>query len=151
MPDKSCVRLLDTVIDGRAQNVYYRKDQLQSLNKALLDAKSEILDAIGLDSKHTTTEAWIEFYLSVRALKTCHDSLIPSKLQQEEYSIANEIDAAHSREAVGIVYVEPTSHTILYSTLVAVCAAIAAGNCVIVVVSFLAMVEADAVSKTNPL
>ena len=41
-------------------------------------------------------------------------------------------DASGNREPMGIVYIEPTRHTLLYSVISPVSSAIAAGNCIVV-------------------
>lgn len=44
----------------------------------------------------------------------------------------------------GIVYIEPTSHTMFYSVVVPVASALAAGNCVILLVSTVSICTAEA-------
>ncbi|KAL1908370.1 hypothetical protein Sste5344_005898 [Sporothrix stenoceras] len=126
-------RLRATVTDGRAANVFFRKNQLRRLNDELLGAKADLLKAITNDSGNTATEAWIEFYLTLSALKSYFDDLDPAQELQDEYRIAHGRDAADAREAVGIVYIQPDAHSYLYSVVVPIGAAIAAGNCVLVV------------------
>ncbi|KAL1894201.1 hypothetical protein Sste5346_005987 [Sporothrix stenoceras] len=127
-------RLRATVTDGRAANVFFRKNQLRRLNDELLGAKADLLKAITNDSGNTATEAWIEFYLTLSALKSYFDDLDPAQELQDEYRIAHGRDAADAREAVGIVYIQPDAHSYLYSVVVPIGAAIAAGNCVLVVI-----------------
>lgn len=127
-------RLRATIVDGRASNVFFRKNQLRRLTNELFGAKAELLQAIVNDSSSTPTEAWVEFYLAVAALKSYYDELDPEQELQDEYRIARNQDAADAREAVGIAYIQPDTHSYLYSVVVPVGAAIAAGNCVLVVV-----------------
>ncbi|KAL1897610.1 hypothetical protein Sste5346_003916 [Sporothrix stenoceras] len=126
-------RLRDTVVDGRAENVFYRREQLRKLHDRLSEGNTPLLDAIVADSGNTSAEAWTELYQALAVLKTCFDGLDPEKALAEEYAIAKQQDSAGARTAVGIVYIEPTMHTVVFSVVSAVAAAIAAGNCVIVV------------------
>lgn len=64
-------------------------------------------------------------------LRQSYDSLDFEKELKEEYSITNGDDNLSRRVGVGIVLIRPTSHTRLYSVVAPVCAAIAAGNCVL--------------------
>lgn len=124
-----------TVTDGRLASPFYRRDQLRQLHEAILKRKDEILDAIRRDSGSTPAEALVEFYLTLSLLKQYYDSVVPQKELEGEYRIANGKDAADARDGTGMVYLEPAAHTFFYSVLVPLCAAVAAGNCVVVLVS----------------
>ena len=122
-------------IDGRTHSIYYRQHQLEALHQALLDHSSEIKQAIAADTEHTSSEIAIEIHLTLQALKTSYETLQPDQNLADEYLIASGKNAPENRVPVGIAYIEPCTHTLLYSVVAPLSAAIAAGNCVIVLVS----------------
>lgn len=125
-----------TATDGRLHNIYWRQDQLRSLHATLVSHEAAALEAITKDSHNTLAEAKVEFYLAVGAVKQQFLSLNPDKELVREYRVAHGTDAADRLEPVGIVYIEPAAaHTLLYSVIVPLASAIAAGNCVVVQVS----------------
>lgn len=128
-------RLQAAVVDGRTHNVYYRQQQIESLCKTLLENAEKIRQAIVTDYGHSQSEVAVEFNLALSALRKNYASLQPKKAHEDEYAVANNKDAPDNRVPVGIVCIEPAVHTQFYSTIVPLGAAIAAGNCVIVVVS----------------
>jgi acyl-CoA reductase-like NAD-dependent aldehyde dehydrogenase len=132
--------LLAASIDGRTHNIYYRQHELEALHQALLAHASELKTAIEADTHHTPAEIAIEIHLALAALKTSYETLQPTKSLADEYLIASGKDAPENRVPVGIAYIETCAHTPLYSVVAPLSAAIAAGNCVIVLVS----------SRTNP-
>ncbi|KAI7317158.1 ALDH-like protein [Hortaea werneckii] len=122
-----------SAIDGRALNVYYRQRQLERLHDAIAKASPEILKAIEADYDHTPAEAAIEIYLAIQMLKSDYASLQPKQAHHDEYLIASGKNAESNRRPVGVVYIEPCSrHTLFYSAIVPLSSAMAAGNCVIV-------------------
>lgn len=131
----SFAELRAAAIDARTHNIYYRQHQLEVLHQGLLNHASEIKEALAADYDHTPAEIAIEIHLALKALKTSYETLQPSKALAEEYLIASGKDAPSNRVPVGIAYIEPCTHTLLYSVVAPLCAAIAAGNCVIVLVS----------------
>jgi hypothetical protein len=128
-------------IDGRTHSIYYRQHQLEALHQALLDHSSEIKNAIAADTEHTPAEIAIEIHLALSALKTSYETLQPAKALADEYLIASGKDAPTNRIPYGIAYIEPCTHTMLYSIVAPLSAAIAAGNCAIVLVSRLLQKE----------
>ena len=122
-------------IDGRTHSIYYRQQQLETLHQALLNHSSEIKQAIAADTDHTPAEIAIEIHLALSALKASYETLQPTKALADEYLIASGKDAPTNRVPYGIAYIEPCTHTLLYSVVAPLSAAIAAGNCVIVLVS----------------
>jgi acyl-CoA reductase-like NAD-dependent aldehyde dehydrogenase len=118
-------------VDGRAHNVYYRQQQIESLCRTLLDNADKIRQAITSDTSNTPSEVAVEFNLALTAIRSGYASLQPTKAHDEEYAIANGKDAATAKVPVGVVYIELATHTLFYSTIAPLTAAIAAGNCVI--------------------
>ena len=134
MTDPSFPSLRAAAIDGRTHNIYYRQHQLEALHQGLLDHASEIKEALVADYDHTPAEIAIEIHLALSALKTSYETLQPSRAHADEYLIASGKDAPANKVPAGIAYIEPCTHTLLYSVVAPLSAAIAAGNCVIVLV-----------------
>ncbi|RYP90178.1 hypothetical protein DL770_003714 [Monosporascus sp. CRB-9-2] len=126
-------KLQDTLADGRLANVFFRRDQLRRLQESLLQHKDALLDGIVKDSGNSLSEAFAELYMTLSAVKLYHDELDPQEQLAAEYRIAKGRDAADAREGIGIVLLVPQKHTFVYSVLVPLAAAIAAGNCVVIV------------------
>lgn len=107
---------------------------MRRLHETLLANTNDLREAIRSDSGHTAVEADIEFGFAVSELRTHYESLDFEELENE-YSIAKGKDNAERRVGAGIVYIVPTSYSLLYSTIATLSAAVAAGNCVIVEVN----------------
>ncbi|KAK4556291.1 hypothetical protein LTR86_006435 [Recurvomyces mirabilis] len=121
-----------SAIDERAHNVYYRQVQLEALAKAVIDNTSRVSEAIASDYGHSQAEIAVELNLATTAIRNDYASLQPKKAHEEEYLLASGKNAAESRRPAGVVYIEPLAHTLFYSVIVPLSAAIAAGNCVVV-------------------
>ncbi|KAM3065719.1 hypothetical protein ACMFMF_010937 [Clarireedia jacksonii] len=117
----------EAAVDGRLHNIIYRQTQLEKLQKALLDSADYIESAIKSDSGHNHAEVTVEYILTLENLKDYYDGLDAEDALYKEYAIARGEDAPHR-----IVYVIPSLHITFYSIVVAVNAAIAAGNCVVI-------------------
>ena len=128
-------RIQAAAIDGRFDNIYHRQVQLEKLCKALIDNVNEIKQAIAADSGHTSAEIATEYHGALSAIKRDYATLRPGEAHEQEYLVANGKDACNRRTAAGVVYIEPTTHTLFYSTIAPLSAALAAGNAVIVLVS----------------
>jgi len=123
------------VLDGRTANILYRRTQLEKLRKALLAEAESVQEAIVADGGVTAAEAKIEFSLALETLKERYAELDLKKELENEFRIANKKNAADARAGAGLVVIEPTTHTLFYSVIAPVSAALAAGNCLIVRVS----------------
>lgn len=131
----SFAELRAAAIDGRTHNTYYRQHQLEALHQAILNHASEIREAIASDYDHSPAEVAVEINLALSALKQNYETLKPAKAHSEEYLIASGNDAPATRVPAGIAYIEPCTHTLFFSVIAPLSAAIAAGNCAIVLVS----------------
>ncbi len=131
----SLERLKAAAIDGRAHNIFYRQTQLERLCNALTSQVEEFRKAIRNDYGHNNAEIAVEISLAIDAVKRHYHSLQPLEAHKEEYRIAHGEDAPDSKTPIGIVYIEPSLHTLFYSVVAPLSAAIAAGNCVAVLVS----------------
>ncbi|EMC99525.1 hypothetical protein BAUCODRAFT_339943 [Baudoinia panamericana UAMH 10762] len=125
-------RVRAAAIDGRAHNVYFRQIQLESLFKTIQSNVGQIRNAIKADYGHADGEIAIELNLTTKALRRDYASLEPKKLLEEEYRVAHGKNSPSARRPVGVVYIEPCAHTQFFSVIVPLSAAIASGNCVII-------------------
>lgn len=125
-------RIRAAAIDGRLSNIHHRRNQLEQLHDSLAQHAQAIRNAIVRDSGNTQAEAAIEYHLALSSLKEQYSSLDPASALENEYRIARGVDAPDRREQAGIVYIVPTLHTLFFSVISPLGAAIAAGNCVVV-------------------
>jgi acyl-CoA reductase-like NAD-dependent aldehyde dehydrogenase len=124
-------RILAAEIDGRMHNIRYRQTQFHRLQSALAQHIEEIRDAIGEDSGHSSEEIYAEMCLALDEIRAHYTSLNLDKDLQEEYSIAHGKNRREGRRGAGIVYIIPIDHTLFYSVISVLTAALAAGNCII--------------------
>lgn len=134
MPNAQIHRLQAATVDGRAHNVYFRQTQLERLCKSLLAEEAAFRQAMISDSDYTPSEAIAVFHVTTQTVKDLYATLQPVQALEKEYRVAHGKDAADGARPCGVVYIEPEAHTLLYSVCAPLCAAIAAGNCVIVLV-----------------
>lgn len=127
-------RIEAAAIDGRLHTVYHRQVQLERLCKALVDNVNEIKQTIEQDYDYSPQEIATEYHQTLTAAKQYYALLDPKEAHEEEYLVANRKDASQTRAPAGIVYIEPTTHTFFYSSIVPLVAALAAGNCVVLLV-----------------
>jgi acyl-CoA reductase-like NAD-dependent aldehyde dehydrogenase len=129
-------RILAANIDGRTQNARYRQSQFQKLQSNLVKHIASIQDAISSDSGHTRAEVRAEVVLALQDIRTHYSSVSLEKDLEAEYRIARGIDNVDGMRGNGIVYIIPNAHTLFYSVISALSAALAAGNCVVLEVCF---------------
>jgi acyl-CoA reductase-like NAD-dependent aldehyde dehydrogenase len=124
-------RVQAAVLDGRAQTPRFRQQQLLKLQEALVSARTSLVNAICADTGYKVAEAEAQCYITLSALKDLYCSLDVKKMLEDEFLIANSKDNTTRRTAFGCAYIIPTQYSLLYSVIVPVSAAIAAGNCVL--------------------
>lgn len=130
----------EAAIDGRLHNIIYRQTQLEKLQKTLIANIASIENAIRNDSGNSEAEAAVECILTLQSLKGYYNLLDAEDALHKEYSIARGEDAPEHVEPIGVVYVVPSVYSPFYSVIVALSAAIAAGNCVVLEVCILPFV-----------
>ena len=135
MAQQNFAALRAAAVDGRTRNGFFRKEQLQKLHNSLATEASAIQEAIVTSSSCTPAEAKIEYSLALEEVKQRFVELDTTKELVDEYAIARKTNASNLRVGAGIVIIQPTSHTLFYSTVTPLSSAIAAGNCVILQVS----------------
>ncbi|KAG9256756.1 Aldehyde/histidinol dehydrogenase [Emericellopsis atlantica] len=121
-----------SAIDGIAQNPYYKLAQLKKLHQALVENAARIQNVMSEDAGSTPVSVKVEFCLALRCVADAHASIEPKKVLADEYALAHGVDSPEAREPVGIVVIEPSSHSFTHSLLAALAPALAAGNCAIV-------------------
>ena len=122
-------------IEGRAKATHYRQTQLRQLQEQLIKCKNEIKDAIRADFGYMAIEADFEYTLTLLELRQHYEAL-NTKIENDamrQIELGNE--NTERKRNTSIVYVVPSTPTSLHAVLSPVCAAIAAGSCVIVEVS----------------
>lgn len=122
----------EAAIDGRTKNIIWRQIQLENLQRTLIDNACSIQAAIQQDSAYTSTEAAIEYCLTLNCLNENYESLDVEQCLKDEYAVARGENAENFRDPVGIVYIVPTTHNFFFSVVSAVGAIITAGNCVVI-------------------
>jgi len=122
-------RLRAAEIDGRAQNGRYIQKQLRNLHDALTSNVSAIQAAMRSDSHYSAAETEVEYHLALDCVRQHYDNIDFDKEVQDEYAIARGEDAPLRRIAAGTVHISPNPHTLLYSAISPLSAAIASGNC----------------------
>jgi acyl-CoA reductase-like NAD-dependent aldehyde dehydrogenase len=129
--ESSLQRLRTSVIDGRAQNSRFKQKQLQSLHAELLVQADAICKSITEDTQNSAAEVETEFYLTMTALKHFYESIDFAQDLKEEYLVTKGVDNTSRTVGAGLVVIRPTTYTRLYSIIVPIAAAIAAGNCIL--------------------
>jgi acyl-CoA reductase-like NAD-dependent aldehyde dehydrogenase len=135
--DVGIERLRASITEGRTESIRFRQDEFQRLHAALRENSAQICDAISKDESCSTAASEKQFYLTMDALRTFYETLDFDQLLKEEYLVKEGKDNRNRRVGVGLVAIRPGSHSLFYSVLVPLGAAIAAGNCVLLEVCFL--------------
>ncbi|PYH67389.1 uncharacterized protein BO88DRAFT_369003 [Aspergillus vadensis CBS 113365] len=143
-------RIIAAEIDGRCLNIRYRQNQFHRLQSILVQNIEQIKDAIAADSGNSSEEVRAEICLALKEIRTHYASLDLKKDLEEEYRVANGKDNYDGKRGVGIVYIVPSSHTMFFSVVAALSAAIAAGNCVILELTKTTMAVPGVLKKILP-
>lgn len=124
-----------SALENRCENLRFRQDQFHAFHTSLTSNADVLLEAIASDNPCTQSEASLEFYLALDAIRISYSALNFEKGLEEEYAVKYGKNNEVRRVAVGIVCVRPQRESRFYSVVSAVAAAIEAGNCVVVEVS----------------
>ncbi|KAH7147100.1 hypothetical protein B0J13DRAFT_622021 [Dactylonectria estremocensis] len=124
--DAAIERLHDAVVDGRAEMLRFRQNQLRQLHLALRTKASEICAAMAQDTDAEAAEVEAEFYLGMEAVRHFYEDLDFQKALEDEYAVARGKDYAHRRVGHGLVVLRPTSHTRFFSIVSPLAAALSA-------------------------
>ncbi|KAF3004381.1 hypothetical protein E8E13_010003 [Curvularia kusanoi] len=131
MADSAIAQLHATALTARCHNAFFRQKQLKSLHDGLRQDSNTLKDALKADTRVSDVQATVEVAAALELVKEHHASIDPAKELDSEYRVANGKDAGDQTKPWGVVYIEPQqNHTPLFSTISALSAALAAGNCV---------------------
>lgn len=131
MDASTWARLVAARIDGRAENIRYRQEQLRQLHSNIVTNRSQLHRSLLKDAGYTKAESDVELAVAMNAIRHHYDSLDFDVSIKQEYSVARGHDYAHRMVGVGIVYIKPADSSSLYAIIAPLSAAIAAGNAVI--------------------
>lgn len=131
MATDSLARLEISCIEGRLQSIRYRQHIFHSLYKTLKSFETPIKNAIVADTGYGEIEVNLEYGLLMSELRLQYDTLN----LEEDLRARDQLHSLGATKSVGIVYLVPSKYNLLYSTVSALLAAIAAGNCVVIEVS----------------
>ncbi|KAK5064921.1 hypothetical protein LTR84_000755 [Exophiala bonariae] len=123
-------RILIAEVEGTARSLRHRQLQLHRLQTTLTKNRTLLIQALKTDFGYTEIEALFEYSLSLSELRAHYDSIDFEKEVQLNKTIENGVESLDRYASVGIIYVVPRSG--LHAVLSPLCAAIAAGSCVIV-------------------
>ncbi|KAL4865537.1 hypothetical protein BDV12DRAFT_211030 [Aspergillus spectabilis] len=124
-------RIAAAEIDGRTHNIRYRQTQFHRLQSALVQQIDRIKNALQMDSGNVAEEVQAEICLALKEVRTHYLSLNLEEDLEKEYRVAKGRDNADAVRGTGIVYIIPGTHTMFFSVISALSAALAAGNCII--------------------
>jgi acyl-CoA reductase-like NAD-dependent aldehyde dehydrogenase len=124
-------RLVAAEIDGRTQNVRYRQSPFHRLQTALVQHIDQIRSALQSDTGNAAEEVQAEICLALKEVRTHYLSLNLEEDLEREYRVAKGKDNGDALRGTGIVYIIPGTHTMFFSVVSALAAALAAGNCII--------------------
>ncbi|KAI3557629.1 hypothetical protein CABS03_14645 [Colletotrichum abscissum] len=124
-------KLLVTLVDGRAEVIRFRQDNLISLHNELRKESAALTAAQEKDTGASKTEIEAEHFLALEAVRHFYESLNFSKDIEAEYLVAHGKDNTSRRTGAGLVIIRPTTYTRLFSILSPLAAALAAGSVVV--------------------
>ncbi|KAF9869473.1 putative aldehyde dehydrogenase [Colletotrichum karsti] len=128
--DSAIEKLLVTIVDGRAEGVRFRQDNLGHLHEELRKESTALCAALEKDTGASRAEVEVEHFLALEAVRHFYDSLDFDKELETEYLVAHGKDNAQRRTGAGLVIIRPTTYTRLFSILSPLAAALAAGSVV---------------------
>jgi acyl-CoA reductase-like NAD-dependent aldehyde dehydrogenase len=120
-------------LEGRSQSLRLRQTLFHSLHATLTSSESAIKQAIAADTGNSDADIALEYSLALSELRAHYETLD----LKTEVTLAHSIENPTGTTNVGIVYVIPAQRTLFYAVLSPLCAALAAGNCVVLEVRFL--------------
>jgi hypothetical protein len=126
-------RLSIARIEGKARSVRYQQTQFRQLHESLTQSKDQLVRALRDDFGFSESEALLEYALALSDLRYHHGSLDLEKELAASRAIENKKKDACRSVGSGYVYIAP--QIAVFSVLSPLCAALAAGNYIIVEVS----------------
>lgn len=118
----------------KLKHITHRRHEISMLYRGLQDDMEPICKAIASEGLCSAAAAEAEFRLTMDGIRKFYHAL---KTPNTKVQLRGAQRDGTRRLAMGIVAIRPASHSRLYSTMIPLIAAIAAGNCVLLEVSFL--------------
>lgn len=132
-PQKYFPRITASHIEGNAHSVRFRQHQFHKLHSVLVSSKPQLVKALIADNGYTDPEAEYEFSLTLSDLRKMYESVDFEDELASSLAVQRGQDSLLRKRGLGIVYIRPErSKSSLYAVLSPLCAALAAGNCIIV-------------------
>jgi acyl-CoA reductase-like NAD-dependent aldehyde dehydrogenase len=119
---------------GKLKTISYRRNEISRLYRRLRNDCESVCNAIASDGRCSAPAAEAEFRLTMDGIRQFHSSLKLPLERKKPQCFAH--DDLNRRSAVGLVAIRPGRHSRLYSTLIPLTAAIAAGNCILLEARF---------------
>lgn len=136
-PEAALEILQATALSARCHNAFFRQKQLKTLHDVLRNNSNALRDALKQDTHVSDEEATTEVAVVLDLVKEHHASIDPTKELEAEYRIKDGKNAGDRRVPWGVAYIEPQKrHTPFFSVISPLSAAIVAGACVALKVSF---------------
>ncbi|OLN95418.1 Aldehyde dehydrogenase family 3 member B1 [Colletotrichum chlorophyti] len=123
-------KLFSTIVDGRAEGIRFRQDNLISLHNELCKESAALTAAQKKDTNASKMEIEAEYFLALEAVRYFYESLDFDKELEAEYLVTRGKDNTSRRAGAGLVIIRPTGYTRLFSILGPLAAALAAGSVV---------------------
>jgi acyl-CoA reductase-like NAD-dependent aldehyde dehydrogenase len=133
-------RILAAHIQGRASPARFRQEQFKNLKQILVSHRDTLTYALTADNGFSYSEALFEFSLCLAELNGAYDTIDFAAELAANRAIETGDVCFVQRRGVGIVYIRLDSTcNSLYSALSPLCAALAAGNCIVLEVNTIAL------------
>ena len=121
------------LIEGTARSVRYRQLLFHRLNDGLVKQRDQLVEALQDDFGFSSPEALFEYSQALLELRCHYDDISLADELAASKAITDGRKSANRSVGAGIVYIAPRPG--LLSVVAPLCAAIAAGNCVVTEVS----------------
>ena len=131
-PSESFPRLRISKLEGRATSTRFKQGQFHRLHETLKTSETSIKAAIAADDFLLDAEVDIEYAMALSELHLHYSSIDLGDDLRNMRTIEREKDNVNRSKSLGIAYIVPWRRNTFYSIISPLCAAIAAGNCVII-------------------
>ena len=121
--------------NGKVQSVSYRRCHIAKLYRALREMPEVFCDTIAAESRCSVATAKAGYHLTMDGVWKHHEALkIPSSSKAERRT-SHARGSLHRRTPLGVVAIRSLYHSRFYTFIMAISAAFAAGNIVVLEVS----------------
>lgn len=124
--------LLATATTRKCYNPFFRQQQLKSLHDLIRERCPDIISAIVNDTLVSEAEATSECAITLSIIQEFYHATNPEQELKNEKCVARGENSDVRRRPWGVVYIEPDlGHTPFFAVIAPLCAALVAGNCVL--------------------